>query len=341
MKNHSLLTFKIICDIIYQQTKLRPMRSFLIELLFRDWNKMKNKNTFGIIMLLITSIIWGIAFVFQRTGMDHIEPVTFNAVRMSAGAIFIATVCIIRDFKAKNNKSATANKKSCVKSTLIGGIGCGLFLTAASLIQQVGLVYTTAGKAGFITAMYMLFVPILNLSVLKVNGSAKTWISVVIGMVGMYLLCVKEELVLGLGDALIFLCAILFAGHILWCDRFAPKSDAIKMSAIQFLVASFLSWIIAFIFESPSVDKIISATIPILYCGIVSGGIGYTLQIVGQKYVAPAHASLIMSLESVFAVIAGVLFINESMTLQEVFGCIILFAAIILVQLPSKTKQRT
>ena len=317
------------------------MRSFLIEILFKDWYKMKNKNTFGIIMLLITSIIWGLAFVFQRTGIDHIEPITFNAVRMSAGAIFVVIVCIIRDFKTKNNKPNPNHEESCAKSTLIGGIGCGLFLTAASLIQQVGLVYTTAGKAGFITAMYMLFVPILNLIIFKIKGSAKTWISVIIGMVGMYLLCVKEELVLGLGDALVFICAILFAGHILWCDRFAPKSDAIKMSAIQFIVAASLSWVISFIFESPSVDKIISAIIPILYCGVVSGGIGYTLQIVGQKYVAPASASLIMSLESVFAVIAGVLFINESMTLQEIFGCIILFAAIILVQLPSKTKQRT
>jgi drug/metabolite transporter (DMT)-like permease len=158
-------------------------------------------------------------------------------------------------------------------------------------------------------------------------------------MVGMYLLCVKEDLSFTLGDLMILGCALLFAGHILCCDHFAPKSDPIKMSAIQFVVTGIFSWIFTFILESPSAESILSAILPILYCGIVSGGIGYTLQIVGQRYTDPASASLIMSLESVFSVFAGVLFINESMTLQEMIGCIIMFAAIVLVQLPQKSKQ--
>ena len=303
---------------------------------------MKNKKAFGIITLLITSIIWGLAFVFQRSGMDYIEPITFNATRMSAGALFVVVICIIRDLISKKaiNKDDIESKKSITKNTIIGGVGCGLFLTAASIVQQIGLVYTTAGKAGFITAMYMLFVPIAGLIFFKKKGSRKVWIAVIIGILGMYLLCVKEKLVLERGDAYVFLCALLFAGHILWCDKFAPKSDAIKMSAIQFLVAGSISWVIALVSESPSIEKIVSAAVPILYCGIVSGGIGYTLQIVGQQYIDPAIASIIMSLESVFAVLAGVLLLNETMTFQEAIGCIIMFAAIILVQLPSKKNKK-
>ena len=304
---------------------------------------MKNKKAFGIITLLITSIIWGLAFVFQRSGMDHIEPITFNAARMSAGALFVVVICIIRDLISKKaiNKDHIESKKSITKNTIIGGVGCGLFLTAASLVQQMGLVETSAGKAGFITAMYMLFVPIINLIFFKKKGSAKVWIAVIIGIIGMYLLCVKEKLEFENGDALVLLCAVLFAGHILWCDRFAPQSDAVKMSAIQFIVAGSLSWVFSFIFESPTIDQIIYATVPILYCGLVSGGIGYTLQIVGQQCIDPAPASIIMSLESVFAVLAGVLLLNESMTIQEIIGCIIMFIAIILVQLPSKENNKT
>lgn len=300
---------------------------------------MKNKKAFGNIILLITSIIWGLAFVFQRTGMDSIEPITFNAARMSAGALFVGIAVLIKDRKSKNNPKSIAEQKEINKNTWLGGIGCGLFLTAASIVQQMGLVYTTAGKAGFITAMYMLFVPIFNLLIFKKNGGLKVWLAVITGIVGMYLLCVKDNLVLTMGDLLILACAILFAGHILCCDNFAPKSDPIKMSAIQFLVTAALSWVFAFITESPSIEKIISATIPILYCGVISGALGYTLQIVGQRYTDPATASLLMSLESVFAVVAGVLILKETMIFQEILGCIIMFAAIILVQLPSRPKK--
>ncbi len=305
---------------------------------------MKNKKTIASALLMLTSIIWGLAFVFQRVGMDSIEPITFNAARMTIGAIFVSVVSYLNDLRTKkaeiSAENSEADRKTTLKYTLIGGSLCGIFLTAASITQQIGLVYTTAGKAGFITAMYMLLVPIFNLIIFKKSGSAKIWISVIIGMLGMYLLCMKESFSLTLGDALVFLCAILFSGHILTCDNFAPKSDPIKMSAIQFIVTSVISWIIAFITEEPTVEKIVSAAIPILYCGILSGGVGYTLQIVGQKYTDPSSASLIMSLESVFAVIAGVLFLHEKMTLQEVLGCIIMFGAIILIQLPSKKEKQ-
>lgn len=301
---------------------------------------MKNRKAFGNIILLLTSIIWGLAFVFQRTGMDSIEPITFNAARMSAGALFVGIAVLIRDGKNKNKPQDPVKQKEINKNTWLGGVGCGLFLTAASIVQQMGLVYTTAGKAGFITAMYMLFVPIFNLIIFKKNNGLKVWIAVITGIVGMYLLCVRDDFVLTMGDLLILACAILFAGHILCCDNFAPKSDPIKMSAIQFIITGVLSWIFAFITESPSIEKIVSATIPILYCGVISGALGYTLQIVGQRYTDPSTASLLMSLESVFAVIAGVLLLNETMVFQEILGCIIMFAAIILLQLPSRPKKQ-
>ena len=308
---------------------------------------MKHTKAFGNVILIITSVIWGLAFVFQRTGMDNVGPITFNAARMAAGAIFLAILSIFFDLKKRksappdeqNAPENEENKKKRKKATLIGGLLCGFFLTVSSLTQQMGLVHTTAGKAGFITAMYMLFVPIVNLVLFKKKTGKIVWVAVALGIVGMYLLCVKENLVFTSGDALILLCAILFSGHILCCDRFAPHCDPVKLSAIQFTVAAVACTILAFIFETPSIDGIISAAVPILYCGVMSGGVGYTLQIVGQKHTEPATASLIMSLEAVFAAIAGALILHERMLHAEFVGCVIMFVAIILVQLPEKKKQ--
>ena len=225
-----------------------------------------------------------------------------------------------------------------IKNTVVGGVCCGVFLTAGSLFQQVGVVYTSAGKAGFITAMYMLIVPVINFVFFKRKNSLRVWLAVLIGVVGMYILCVREGFSLTMGDTLVFICAFMFSGHILCCDYFVSKGDAIMISAIQFAVSSVISTVIAFIFEDPTWAKISSAAIPILYCGLISGGVGYTLQIVAQKFTDPTIASLLMSLESVFAVIAGALLLHERMNLQELVGCVVMFAAIILVQLPEKKK---
>lgn len=301
---------------------------------------MQKSKTFGNLVLLITSIIWGFAFVFQRSGMDSIEPITFNAARMTCGAIFVTLLAFIID-KKKNIKRSPSDTEqpSRIKATVFAGVLCGLLLTAASTLQQMGLVYTTAGKAGFITAMYMLFVPILNLILFKEKGSAKTWIAIMLGVAGMYLLCMNEGVAFTKGDLLILVCALLFSGHILCCDQFTKNCDPVKISAIQFIVASVLSSILALITETPTLDKVFSAAVPILYCGLISGGIGYTLQIVGQKYTDPSSASLLMSLESVFALIAGVLMLNENMSPREFIGCAVMFAAIILVQLPNFKKK--
>ena len=215
-----------------------------------------------------------------------------------------------------------------------GGICCGTFLAFASIFQQAGLVYTTAGKAGFITAMYMLLVPVIGFLLLKKKNTWLVWTAVGIGVIGMYLLCMTERFTLTRGDTLVCICAVLFSGHILCCDHFASLGNPIRISAIQFATATVISAAAAFLLETPAWDKIVSAAVPILYCGLVSGGIGYTLQMVAQKYTDPTVASLLMSLESVFAVLAGAVLLGERMSLREILGCIILFAAIVLVQIP-------
>ena len=297
---------------------------------------MKNKKIIGNALLTLVAIIWGTAFVFQRVGMDHIEPITFTASRMSLAAVFIGIVSLIK----KSNTEDVSQRENYNKNTIVGGICCGCFLASASIFQQMGIVYTTAGKAGFITALYMLLVPIISFVLFKKRNTLLVWLAVLLGIAGMYLLCMTESLELSRGDALIGICALLFSGHILYCDHFAGRGNPIKISAIQFLTTAIISWVFAIIMEKPDIETILEAMIPIVYCGIVSGGIGYTLQMVAQKYTDPTVASLLMSLESVFAVIAGVIILNERMSGRELLGCIIMFTAIILVQIPlPKRKQ--
>ena len=290
----------------------------------------KNKKIFGNALLILVAAIWGTAFVFQRSGMEHIEPVTFSAARMSLAAVFIGAIAL---FKTSKKSSDTGSK-----NTVIGGVCCGAFLSIASIFQQMGIVYTTAGKAGFITTLYILIVPVISFVIFKKRSPWYVWAAIVLGVIGLDLLCLNENFTLSQGDTLICICAVLFSGHILCCDHFAKKGDPVKIASIQFLTAAVISWIASFIMETPNPDKIVSALIPIIYCGIVSGGAGYTLQMVAQKHTDPTSASLIMSLESVFAVIAGALILHERMSHRELIGCVIMFLAIILVQLPVPEK---
>ena len=320
---------------------------------------MKNRKLLGNLLLLLTAMIWGTAFVAQRVGMDSIEPITFNAARMWLAAVALGAVAILtrrnrQKGQAPNNaeKQITADGAAGAvtglgdpaqdrrRNTIIGGICCGTFLTAASLFQQMGIVYTTAGKAGFITALYMLFVPILSFILFKKKNTWLVWTGVLIGVIGMYLLCITDDFSLTYGDMLVCICALLFSCHILCCDHFVRLGNPLFISAIQFTTVAVISSVAAFIAEEPSWQKVISAAIPILYCGIVSGGIGYTLQMIAQKYTDPTIASLLMSLESVFAVIAGALLLGERMTARELAGCIIMFAAIVLVQIPLPSRRR-
>lgn len=325
---------------------------------------MNSKKALGNGLLLLTALIWGTAFVAQRSGMESIEPITFNAARMALSAILIGGLALIMRVKRRSHgasrEEGTISEKASealskdrpiknaevktdtrveTRATVIGGVLCGIFLSVASIFQQMGLVYTTAGKAGFITAMYMLIVPILGFVLFKKKNTWLVWLAVVLGIVGMYLLCITGEFTLAYGDALVLVCAVTFSGHILCCDRFVRLGRPLEIAAIQFVTAAVVSWIAAFIAEEPTIAKLTSAAVPILYCGVMSGAIGYTLQIVAQKYTDPTIASLLMSMESVFAVLAGVIILNEQMTSRELAGCVVMFVAIVLVQIPVKKRK--
>ena len=293
---------------------------------------MEKKKILGSLLLTLVAIIWGTAFAFQRVGMDRITPITFAASRMTISAAAVGIVAFLQPrFSPVSVRSADSFFS---RNELAGGILCGVFLSTASIFQQIGIVDTAAGKAGFITAMYILLVPVIRFVIFRKRTSWFIWLAVGIGVIGMYFLCMTQSLRLTRGDTLICVCALLFSGHILCCDFYAGKGNPIRISAIQFFTATLISWAAAFVLEKPSLSAIFSAAVPILYCGAISGGVGYTLQIIAQRHTDPTIASLLMSLESVFAVIAGALILHERMQPREILGCVIMFAAIILVQIP-------
>lgn len=296
----------------------------------------KRRQLIGSLILTLTAVIWGTAFAFQRSGVDKITPITFTASRMTLSAIAVGLVALLQ---RKDTGIDISKRKAERKNTLAGGLGCGFFLASASILQQMGIVHTSAGKAGFITALYVLIVPVISIIFFRKRYSFIVWIAVAMGLYGMYLLCMTESFSLNRGDTLIFFCALLFSGHILCCGYFGNKGDPIRISAIQLVVTALVSWILAFLTEKPDLGSINDALIPILYCGIMSGGVGYTLQVVGQKYTDPTIASLLMSLESVFAALSGALLLGERMTMRELLGCMIMFIAITIVQIPIPKKQ--
>ena len=294
---------------------------------------MKNRKMLGNLLLTLTALIWGTAFVAQRVGMDSIEPMTFTAARSVLAAAGLSVVSLLMRGRGAGTG---ANRRD----TVLGGVCCGLFLAAASIFQQMGLVTTSAGKAGFITAMYMLLVPVISFVFFRRKVGWIVWLAVGIGVAGMYLLCVTEDFSLTRGDALVCVCAFLFSGHILCCDHFARRGDPVRISAIQFATVAVIAGAGALVAETPDWDKIASAAVPVLYCGIMSSGVAYTLQIVAQKYTDPTVASLLMSLESVFAALAGAVLLGERMSARELVGCVVMFAAIVLVQLPAPRAKR-
>lgn len=292
---------------------------------------MKAKNAF---MLILTAFIWGTAFVAQSVGMDYLGPFTFNGVRSMIGGIALLP-CIVILQKINGSSEPVSGTR---KDLITGGIACGLLLFVASSLQQIGIQYTSAGKAGFITAFYIVIVPVLGIFLKKKIGW-KVWIAVAMALAGLYFLCMTEKLTVGKGDILIFFCAIVFSLHILVIDHFSPKVDGVKMSCLQFFVCGIASLLPMFLTETPKLSAMINAWMPLLYAGVLSCGVAYTLQIVGQKNVNPAIASLILSLESCFSVLAGWVVLGERLSVREYVGCILMFAAIILAQLPDKKKM--
>ncbi len=300
---------------------------------------MKTKNA---LILVLTAFIWGTAFVAQSVGMDYLEPFTFNGVRSLIGGVaLLPCIAILQKMNRKDGvgkEPGSGDVRKERKDMVFGGIACGLLLFAASSLQQIGIQFTTAGKAGFITACYIVIVPVLGIFLKKKIGW-KVWAAVAIALAGLYFLCMTEKFTVGKGDVLIFACALVFSLHILVIDYFSPKVDGVKMSCIQFFVCGIASLPFMFLLETPKIGAMLNGWLPLLYAGVMSCGVGYTLQIIGQKDMNPAIASLILSLESCFSVLAGWIVLGERLSARESIGCVLMFAAIILAQVPEKNPR--
>lgn len=300
---------------------------------------MKKRNYRNPLLLLLAASIWGVAFVAQSVGMEYVEPFTFNGIRSLMGGIVLLPVIWFMN-QGKNmpagNGDASENKNG--RDLWIGGILCGIILAAASSLQQIGIQYTTVGKAGFLTACYIVIVPILGIF-LKQDCSPLIWVSVILALTGLYLLCISESFSLTKGDLYVLIGAFLFSLHILVIDHFAERADGVKMSCIQFFVCGICCCICMFLTETPHIQNILGAWKPLLYAGVMSCGVAYTLQIVGQKDMNPTVASLILSLESSISVLAGWLILGQALTKREILGCIFMFAAILTAQFPPKKEK--
>ena len=292
---------------------------------------MKKFSLKSSLLLFLAAFIWGVAFVAQSVGMDYMGPLTFNGARFLMGSLVLLPFVLVR---RKQNKK-TGKGPASLKTTIVGGVCCGLALCSAALFQQYGIMYTTVGKAGFITTLYIILVPFFGIF-LKKRIPGKVWIGAVIAAAGMYLLCMSERLALSRGDTLVFICAILFSVHILVIDHFSPMADGVELSCIQFLTAGIIGSMGAILFEQPTLQCLIDGIIPLAYAGILSSGVAYTLQVIGQKDMDPTVASLILSMESVFSALAGWMILHQKLSGRELFGCVLVFMAVILVQLPEK-----
>ncbi len=295
------------------------------------------KQWFGCGMLLLAAIVWGVAFVAQRVGMDYVEPFTFNMARYYIGSAvllpYIAGAYLLRRKKRSCNTTKEKQSGGSIRKHILGGVGCGVLLFVASTLQQFGIKYSEiVGKAGFITALYIVMVPMFGIFIGKKIKSL-IWLCVALSVIGLYLLCMKNGFALEKGDILLLLCAGVFTFHIMLIDVVSPQTDGVVISCIQFATAGVLSTVPALIMETPQFANLIRAAVPILYAGAFSCGIGYTFQILGQKHVEPTKASLILCLESVISVLAGwILLPDQGLSFREIAGCVIMFAAIILAQ---------
>lgn len=286
-------------------------------------------------MLLLAAFVWGIAFVAQSVGMEHMGPFTFNAARFILGGLVLLPFATANTYGNSRYKKTEKERKNYLKNSIVGGICCGIFLTIGSNLQQCGILYTSVGKAGFLTALYIVLVPIFGFFMKQKTGK-RIWIGCALALSGLYLLCMQGSFSLNYGDLLLILGAVAFTFHIIVIEHFTSTANAVMMSCVQFFFSGLTSLILALLCEDPSIGVLADGILPILYAGILSCGVGYTLQILGQKYVEPTVASLIMSLESVISVLAGWLILQEVLSVRELFGCVLMFAAVILVQLPEK-----
>lgn len=282
-------------------------------------------------MLLAAAMIWGAAFVAQTVGMDYVEPFTFQTARYFLGGVVLLPVIRFLDQRGNAKKPVTRQQR---RYLWYSGLGCGLILFAACSLQQLSLLYIEAGKSGFLTSLYIILVPVAGLLFGK-NVKPWVWGSVALALVGSYLLC-SGGMSLGKGELLVLGSAVLFTAHILLIDHVSPRVDGVRLSCMQFLVASGLSLVFMFAAETPRWDALLQCWLPICYAGILSAGVGYTFQILGQAYTEPTVASLLMSLESVFSMLFGWLLLHQVLSPMELLGCGLVFAGVILAQLPGK-----
>ena len=287
------------------------------------------------VLPVLAALIWGTAFVAQSVGADYVEPFTFNAARSAIAFVFLLILCLVRRGMQKGIvESATKSWKDLA----VGGLCCGVALTVATNLQQKGLETTTSGKAGFITALYIVIVPIVGIF-MKKKAPRTLLISVPLAVAGLYCLCITEDFSVTEGDFYVFLCAICFSAHILVIDHFTQKVDGVELSCAQFLVVTVLSSVGMIVSENPSLEAVGMCIWPILYVGVFSSGVAYTLQILAQKDSNPTVVSLLLSLESVFATLAGAIILHDQMSVKEYFGCVLMLVAVVLAQLPEREKK--
>jgi len=282
-------------------------------------------------ILLLTALIWGFAFVAQRAGMAYVEPFTFNGVRFALGSLSLVPLLLVQ--RGQGRRLGNTQPRRNTKTMVLGGALAGSVLFVAASLQQIGLVYTTAGKAGFITGLYVVIVPLLGLF-LKHRPGFGTWIGAVLAAFGLYLLCVSEQFTIDPGDFLEILGAFFWAVHVLIIGWFSTRIAALQLAFMQFAICSILSLATAVLTETILLSGIGEAAIPIIYGGLFSVGVAYTLQVVGQRGAQPAHAAIILSLETVFAALGGWLILSETLSTRGLIGCALMFAAMLLSQSP-------
>ncbi len=308
-------------------------------------NNRKNRTAFrfptGPLMLMTAALIWGTAFVAQAMGMDHLGPCTFNAVRSFIGGFVLLPAAVFLVLRDRKGERAGVPLGDVARPLLLGGLICGTLLGVASLLQQSALQTVSSGKAGFLTALYIVLVPVLGCFAGRRPGK-RAWVAVAVAVIGTWLLSMTPgEFSIAAGDLLLLGCAFLFSLHILAIDHFLPKVNGVALSCCQFFVAGIVSFVPAFLAETPQWENVLLSTGPLLYTGVLSSGVAYTLQILGQKTTGPTASSLILSLESVFAALAGWAVLKDVLSGRELIGCCLVFCAVILTQLPGRKKEET
>ena len=296
------------------------------------------KQIFANIALFLTALIWGLSFVAQRAGMDYVGPFTFNTVRSFIGGLSLIPLIYIPKLLQEDTRTQRVKQVQHFRLTQ-AGVLCGIALFTAMSIQQYCMLFVPAGKAGFITALYIIYVPIISMLFLGHKLTKNVKISVLLAVVGLYLLCFKKDAGgFGVYDILLLISAFFYGVHILVVNHFSQKVNAVKASCIQFFVVGILSLPLMLLLENPTITSIVDCKVPILYAGVLTCGVAYTLQIFGQKYTAPVIASLILCLESVFAVVGGAIILHETMTIKESLGCLLMISAVILSEIKFKKR---